>query len=263
MREHDFRVWMDESGNAPSTTQTRTSGIRRVERDEGIDVDEEFQKDGMKSLLELFRYTSNDTRANRPNPTKLKIATESLQRDISWFAGHLRKYRDFCLSKGDSATYVKPAPIARELRTHAPADTSTRPKKTKPLKTSDSNSVFALEAHLQAALRENIAQLDPDLEIIDGGGERRVQSGFIDIMARDKAGCHVVIELKAGMARDAVVAQTLGYMNDVKDEDEKEVRGIIVAADFNKRVRSAAEHIPNLILKSYRYDLGFKTETHN
>ena len=113
MREHDFRVWMDESGNAPSTTQTRTSGIRRVERDEGIDVDEEFQKDGMKSLLELFRYTSNDTRANRPNPTKLKIATESLQRDISWFAGHLRKYRDFCLSKGDSATYVKPAPIAR------------------------------------------------------------------------------------------------------------------------------------------------------
>jgi RecB family endonuclease NucS len=46
------------------------------------------------------------------------------------------------------------------------------------------------------ALRANIDQLEPGLTVIDGGNERKVASGFIDITARDRSGATVVIELK-------------------------------------------------------------------
>ena len=59
-----------------------------------------------------------------------------------------------------------------------------------------------------------------------------------------------------------MIAQTLGYMGDIAEEDETKVRGIIVAADFNQRVQSAAHvAIPNLELKSYSYTFDFKNET--
>ena len=37
---------------------------------------------------------------------------------------------------------------------------------------------------LQATLRDSIEQLEPDLDIIDGGTERSVASGFIDMTAQ-------------------------------------------------------------------------------
>src|SRR5262245_23875392 len=44
---------------------------------------------------------------------------------------------------------------------------------------------FGLERDLQMALRSNIEQLEPGLEIIDGGKERITEAGRIDITARD------------------------------------------------------------------------------
>ena len=43
---------------------------------------------------------------------------------------------------------------------------------------------FGLESDMQKALRKNIGQLEAGLEIIDGGKEKKVASGFIDIGAR-------------------------------------------------------------------------------
>ena len=54
-----------------------------------------------------------------------------------------------------------------------------------------------MERDLQAVLRIAIEQLEPGLTIIDDGAERSVESGFIDITARDASNT-VVIELKAG-----------------------------------------------------------------
>jgi hypothetical protein len=61
----------------------------------------------------------------------------------------------------------------------------------------------------------------------------------IDILAKDKDDNFVVIELKAGKAGDNVVGQTQGYMTWVEENlaDGKKVRGIIIANDFDERVK--------------------------
>ena len=72
---------------------------------------------------------------------------------------------------------------------------------------------FALEKDLQAALRQNIQQLEPNLRIIDGGKERKVASGWIDITAEDGDSNPVAIELKAGVAKPGSIAQVIAYMS--------------------------------------------------
>ena len=71
------------------------------------------------------------------------------------------------------------------------------------LVTEERTITFGLERDLQEALRDNIEQLEPGLKIIDGGTERTVAAGRIDITAEDKEGNLVVID---GSGRDFVVA---------------------------------------------------------
>ena len=105
---------------------------------------------------------------------------------------------------------------------------------------------------MQAALRIEIDQLERGLTIIDDGAERSVDSGFIDITARDASGRTVVIELKAGPAGQRAVAQILSYMGDVAAEEESgKVRGILVASSFDAKSKAAARMVPSLILRKY------------
>jgi hypothetical protein len=116
---------------------------------------------------------------------------------------------------------------------------------------------FGLERDMQLALRNNIGQLESGLKITDGGKERAVEAGYIDITATDVGGNSVVIELKAGMASPAVVAQVLAYMGSVAETDKKPVRGIIVAGDFHKKVILASRAVQNLQLKKYSFQFKF------
>ena len=63
------------------------------------------------------------------------------------------------------------------------------------------------ERHMQRALRQNMEQLEPKMRADDDGVERRVESGFIDITARDANDRLVVVELKTGVAGQRAVAQ--------------------------------------------------------
>jgi len=122
-----------------------------------------------------------------------------------------------------------------------------------------SEITFSLERDMQAALRKNIETLEKGLRIIDNGKERNIASGRIDITAQDKNKKTVVIELKAFTARPDVIAQTLAYMQAVKEEDKTEVRGIIVASDFNDKVKLAARQILNLKLVKYSFQFNYST----
>ena len=112
---------------------------------------------------------------------------------------------------------------------------------------------------MQKALRSQIGQLEPGLTIIDDGAERSVESGFIDITARDASGTTVVIELKAGAAGQRAVAQILSYMGDVaSEEDGRMPRGILVASDFDSRAKAAARVVQSvLLLKKYSVRFSF------
>ena len=250
MREQDFRAYM-RTLKSPQGTPLKEGNMDfyanaciDVEQAENINLDEAFQTDSMAGIYNLYKYSAQDKRDNLPNPTNMK-----LHREICAALGDIRSalnhYRRFCLGGSDAP--IQEAPDSNN-------DTET-------IAEADSSTTFRLEKDMQDAIRENIAQLDPTLEIIDNGLERKVASGFIDIMAKDSNGCLVVIELKAGKAQDAVVAQILGYMGDIAQEENQPVRGIIVASDFNQRLRSASKAIPNLDLNSYSYTFDFKKET--
>jgi RecB family endonuclease NucS len=89
-------------------------------------------------------------------------------------------------------------------------------------------------------------------------GILRVHAGFIDILAKDKSGRCVVIELKAGDAKPDAIAQILLYMSCVADDKNGQARGILIASDFVPRVRLAARAVPTLALQKYRFNFSFE-----
>jgi endonuclease len=118
-------------------------------------------------------------------------------------------------------------------------------------------TTFGLERDLQAALRSHIDQLEPGLKVTDGGKERILDVGRIDITAEDAQGRTVVIELKAGTADREVIGQILSYMGDLSDG--KIVRGILIAGSFPQRAIAAARAVPNLELRKYGFNFTFET----
>lgn len=70
----------------------------------------------------------------------------------------------------------------------------------------------SLERDLHSYLAARVHELEPGLDVMPDGVEHQTEAGRIDILARDSSGTLVVIELKAGKARDAALGQLLGYM---------------------------------------------------
>lgn len=116
---------------------------------------------------------------------------------------------------------------------------------------------FGLERDMQDALRRNIDQLDASLHIVDEGKERRVQAGFIDILAEDDQGSLVVIELKSGEAPESAITQVLSYIGSLQTEEaSRPVRGMLIARSFSTRVRLAAR-AASIRLIEYGYIFSF------
>jgi len=94
------------------------------------------------------------------------------------------------------------------------------------------------------------------------GEEYPIEAGKmrIDILAVDKANNFVVIELKAGIADLSTFGQISAYMGWVKQNlaNDLDVRGIIVANDFDEKIKYAISLGPNIKLKQYDLKFEFK-----
>ncbi len=119
---------------------------------------------------------------------------------------------------------------------------------------------LSMERDLQNFLLNDLSQLEDGLTLFENGKEHTIDVGRIDILALDNKGDFVVIELKAGKAKDDSVGQILGYIGYVQEKisNKKNVRGYIVASDFEERVKYAIKNIPNVKLKTYSVKFYFK-----
>lgn len=120
---------------------------------------------------------------------------------------------------------------------------------------------FTREEDLQRHLRKNIGDLEPGLEITDGGAEKKTGMGDIDITAKDGTKATVVIELKRGQAPRLAVAQIKDLM--AAPGLGECVRGILVAADFDDAAIREARSINKLrpgSLKLNKYKARFRFE---
>lgn len=234
MQTERFRAWLEQRGLSQSSATARISNTARVENHYG-DLDEHFGKGQIAGILGQLQYSADDERRNAPNPSKIPI-DGNLRNGLATLKLAVNLYSEY-----RKAGFADAAPDLV-----APQDEDTGQAR-----------LIGLERDLQAALRENIEQLEPGLEIIDGGTERSVDSGFIDITAKSTDGSIVVIELKTGTARREAIAQILSYMGDITAEGLGDVRGILVAGDFDKKARAAARVAAPLALRSYRVRFEF------
>jgi hypothetical protein len=121
----------------------------------------------------------------------------------------------------------------------------------------EESTTFQYERELQAAVRRQISAIAPNLKIVDGGIERAVATGRIDVLAENSNGELVVIELKAGLCPPGAMEQVLGYAEDLHIETNKNTHALLIAADFPERIRVAARRVESLTLMSYRLQLTF------
>lgn len=239
MRTDAFREWL-AARFAVNTVSTQMSTAKRVETAYG-DLDEIFEGDRFENLLAELTYSKGDEVLQRLNPSKMQIE-KSIYDTLASCRTALRTYRNFRDDPASAAVSAENAiEVAGEL-----------------IKERKEGRLFEIERHLQESLRSEIGQLEKGLSVSDGGSERGVESGLIDITATDSEGAIVVIELKRGRGGREAIGQVLGYMGDVaKEEPSRQVRGILVAADFDQSCKSAAAFVPQLKLMKYRFQFSF------
>ena len=233
-----FKAWLAANYTANSAA-THFSQAKKVEDSYG-DLDVIFDAGEIERVAADLNYSSQDAKIGKPNPSRIP-AGNNLYANLAAYKSSLRCYARFRENESDfnSETAIEIAGQA--------------------IKEKHDGKQFELERHLQSELRREIDQLEAGLQIIDDGTERSVESGFIDILARDSSGALVVIELKAGLARRDALGQITGYMGDlIHEEPGAHIRGILVAAEFDKSCRSGVRTVPTLKLKRYRFNFAFE-----
>jgi endonuclease len=227
----EYRQWLEQQKYDPGTTNAQLYRAKRAEDFHG-DLDDHYATDRMAGLISQLRYSNDDERHNLPNPSKIPFDGDK-RKNLASYRNAVERYKRFRDTAGDVSDLSEIAPVAVSTEDEV-------------------GQRIGLERDMQATLRMNIAQLEPGLTVIDDGAERSVDSGFIDITARDAAGTTVVIELKTGLGGQRAVAQILSYMGDVAAEEESEkVRGILVCSEFDAKARAAARMAPTLMLRKY------------
>jgi endonuclease len=238
---NDYKQWLEVQKYDANTISAQMYRCGRVE-EHYTDLDVHFEKDRLAAVIQDLVYSTEDARNGRPNPSRIplnaNVTPTNIRNNLASYRNAVQRYRTFRESSYSAESSIAPtATGVREAVEAAREEIGQR---------------IGLERDMQAALRLAIEQLEPGLSIIDDGAERSVDSGFIDITCKDTIGAIVVIELKAGPAGQRAIAQILSYMGDVTAEEEGgNVRGILVASEFDAKAKAAARMVPSLTLRKY------------
>lgn len=114
---------------------------------------------------------------------------------------------------------------------------------------------IGLERDIEDHLVNNLEFIEVGLEFVSRQFVTDV--GRVDILARDRNGNRVVIELKVGDAKDSSVGQIARYLGWFTRIDSKQPRGILIAGGFPEGVKYAAAAFANLRLLTYRVQFSF------
>jgi hypothetical protein len=239
MQTENYRNWLAAQNYQSGTITAQMHRAGRVEEYYG-DLDALYNEDRLEGLIAELNYTTQDRRNNRPNQTKIPFEGNAYN-NLASYRDAVRRYRRFLEDDSDipesEVFATEPSPEPEVAQT------------------------IGLEKDMQAAIRQNISQIEQGLRITDGGRERSVETGFIDITAEDSESIPVVIELKTGVAGQRAVAQILSYIGSVMEEEGIDnVRGILIASEFDRKARAAAKVVPNLTLMRYQFSFQFSPE---
>lgn len=117
-----------------------------------------------------------------------------------------------------------------------------------------SNSTAMItEADLEKYLINNLEVLEKELIFV--ANQFPVESGFIDILAKDKFGCFVVIELKIKQDK-SLLWQASHYPNEIKRlYNVKDVRMITLSPSYSKSILEGLQKVGSVEAKSYQIEV--------
>ncbi|MFS8063540.1 MAG: hypothetical protein ACMG5Z_03025, partial [Luteimonas sp.] len=177
----DYQKWLADQKYSEGTQNSQIYRVKKVEESYG-DLEKHFATGTYQEIINSLGYSTNDERANRPNPSKL-IFEGNIRNNLQSYKNAAVRYWKFLNENKFQGNIVGPeSPEYMTMSLNAQEAVQQR---------------FSLERDMQAALRRNIGSLDASLRIIDNGEERAVNSGLIDITCED-SNALVVVELKAG-----------------------------------------------------------------
>jgi RecB family endonuclease NucS len=119
-------------------------------------------------------------------------------------------------------------------------------------------SSLSLERDLEDQIVSHLDVLEPGLTLVSRQESSDV--GRLDLLARYADGRTVIIELKAGEAKDSSIGQIARYLGWYAQKEGKPPRVILVASGFAEPVRWAAKAIPGLKLVTYRVQFALKKQ---
>ena len=233
----DYSLWLAEQKYAENTQAAQIARVKKIEENYG-DLENHYIQGTYSAILNTLEYSTADQRQNKKNPSKI-VFSGDIRNNLQSYKSAAVRYLKFLENNSNKPN----TPLVINENSPSPPE--------------EPSQKLSLERDMQAALRRNITSLAPNLRIIDDGAERSVTSGLIDITCEDEKSI-IVIELKAGKADSRAIGQILGYMGDLQvEENDKPIRGILVAHDFDQRVKSAARVTPSLTLKKYSIEFKF------
>ena len=126
-------------------------------------------------------------------------------------------------------------------------------------------SQFAYEHDLRDYLAKNLEKLEPGLRLYDEEGITGIEfpagGRFIDILAVDREGGLVAIELKVSKGYDRVIGQLLRYMGWIEKhqaEPGQRVRGMIIAREISEDLQLACARIRDVQLFEYALSIALR-----
>jgi RecB family endonuclease NucS len=130
-------------------------------------------------------------------------------------------------------------------------------------KVSDAEEFQILEKGLQSYLAKNLALVEGGMTLWKSAdGQSAIEFSVdekgrrIDILAKDKSGTPVVIELKAGSGHERVIGQALYYRECIREKlNTPKVRTFIIAREISDEVRIASRAVPDVELFEYKLSM--------
>ena len=240
----NYKDWLIEQKYASGTVEAQLHRVGRVEDSYG-NIDDQYGIDKLDSWISELIYSTEDKRNNRPNPSKIQFSGD-IRTNLASYKSAIFRYLEFLANPTFQKSNIE---ISNSLALGS-----------EDISSQSIGQKLSMERDMQAAIRLNIKALSEQLDIIDDGAERKVDSGFIDITCEDGSdNSIVVVELKAGKADSRAIGQILGYMGDIAaEEPDRTVHGILVAHEFDKRSAAAARVVPTLKLKQYSIEFRFE-----
>jgi hypothetical protein len=113
--------------------------------------------------------------------------------------------------------------------------------------------------NLRKNLRKDIAQLEPGLKLFtEEVLDNLMEATQIDILAKDVKDNLVVIKLKGDITPISTLNRVLNSMASIKNElGERNIRGLIVAKDFDNEMLLASRKVPNVSLIKWKVKYDF------